>query len=53
MAICQFLSAIIGVTVGFNHTHLNAAGESRSNNIAAVNAQIALIANIIFLLASN
>lgn len=53
MLICQFLVAIIGVTVGFNKTHLNAAGESRSNNISAVNAQIAFIAIFIFFFAST
>jgi sugar porter (SP) family MFS transporter len=53
MLICQFLVAIIGVTAGFNHTHLNAAGESRANNISAVNAQIAFIAIFIFFFAST
>lgn len=53
MLICQFLVAIIGVTVGFNKTHTNAAGESRANNIAAVNAQIAFIAIFIFFFAST
>ncbi|EHY60828.1 hypothetical protein HRR83_000594 [Exophiala dermatitidis] len=53
MLICQFLVAIIGVTVGFNKTHLNAAGESRANNIPAVNAQIAFIAIFIFFFAST
>ncbi|RMY48205.1 hypothetical protein D0863_15446, partial [Hortaea werneckii] len=31
MLICQFLVAIIGVTVGFNHTYENAAGETIAN----------------------
>jgi sugar porter (SP) family MFS transporter len=53
MLICQFLVAIIGVTVGFNHTHLNAAGDSIANNIPAVNAQIAFIAIFIFFFAST
>lgn len=53
MLICQFIVAIIGVTVGFNKTHLNAAGESRANNIPAVNAQIAFIAIFIFFFAST
>jgi len=52
MLICQFLVAIIGVTVGFNHTHL-VDGVSRSNNISAVNAQIAFIAIFIFFFAST
>ncbi|ETI26776.1 hypothetical protein G647_10221 [Cladophialophora carrionii CBS 160.54] len=53
MLICQFLVAIIGVSVGFNHTHLNAAGDSIANNISAVNAQIAFIAIFIFFFAST
>ncbi|KAJ9664682.1 hypothetical protein H2198_000028 [Neophaeococcomyces mojaviensis] len=53
MLICQFLVAIIGVTVGFNHTHLNADGDSIANNISAVNAQIAFIAIFIFFFAST
>ncbi|TKA72651.1 hypothetical protein B0A49_06614 [Cryomyces minteri] len=53
MLICQFLVAIIGVAVGFNHTHLDAAGNSIANNISAVNAQIAFIAIFIFFFAST
>merc|ERR1712230_132063 len=53
MSICQFLVAIIGVTVGFNHTYENAAGETIANNIPAVNAQIAFIAIFIFFFAST
>jgi len=58
MLICQFLVAIIGVTVGFNHTHnigLDATGMpiTRANNISAVNAQIAFIAIFIFFFAST
>merc|ERR1712072_1194683 len=53
MLICQFLVAIIGVTVGFNHTYENAAGETIANNIPAVNAQIAFIAIFIFFFAST
>jgi sugar porter (SP) family MFS transporter len=53
MLICQFLVAIIGVTVGFNKTHLDAAGNSIANNIPAVNAQIAFIAIFIFFFAST
>ncbi|RFU25178.1 hypothetical protein B7463_g11155, partial [Scytalidium lignicola] len=53
MVICQFLVAIIGVTQGFNHTHLNAAGDARANNIPAVNAQISFIAIFIFFFAST
>ncbi|KAF8549115.1 general substrate transporter [Imleria badia] len=53
MLICQFLVAIIGVTVGFNKTHLNAAGTAVANSIPAVNAQIAFIAIYIFFFAST
>ena len=53
MLICQFLVAIIGVTVGFNKTTTNAAGVSVANNISAVNAQIAFIAIFIFFFAST
>ncbi|KAH7130917.1 hypothetical protein EDB81DRAFT_905588 [Dactylonectria macrodidyma] len=55
MSICQFLVAIIGVTIGFNHTHPNPANPSTdlANNIAAVNAQIAFIAIFIFWFAST
>jgi MFS family permease len=53
MLICQFLVAIIGVTIGFNHTHTNAAGNSIANNIPAVNAQISFIAIFIFFFAST
>jgi len=58
MLICQFLVAIIGVTVGFNKTHSignTAAGAPilRANNESAVNAQIAFIAIFIFFFAST
>ena len=53
MLICQFLVAIIGVTVGFNKTFINAAGDTVARNISAVNAQIAFIAIFIFFFAST
>ncbi|SPO03263.1 probable monosaccharide transporter [Cephalotrichum gorgonifer] len=55
MLICQFLVAIIGVTVGFNHTHPDPADAEKTlaNNISAVNAQIAFIAIFIFFFAST
>merc|ERR1712144_128591 len=55
MLICQFLVAIIGVTVGFNHTHPDPASPdlSLADNISAVNAQIAFIAIFIFFFAST
>ncbi|KAK4569865.1 hypothetical protein LTR86_002834 [Recurvomyces mirabilis] len=51
MLICEFLVAIIGVTIGFNKTHTDAAGNTVANNISAVNAQIAFIAIYIFFFA--
>ncbi|KAG8158333.1 hypothetical protein KVR01_012094 [Diaporthe batatas] len=55
MLVCQFLVAIIGVTVGFNHTHTdpNDPDASIADNIPAVNAQIAFIAIFIFFFAST
>jgi sugar porter (SP) family MFS transporter len=53
MLICQFLVAIIGVTVGFNYTHPDANGDPIANNISAVNAQIAFIAIFIFFFATT
>ncbi|KAM3417837.1 hypothetical protein BST61_g6058 [Cercospora zeina] len=58
MLICQFLVAIIGVTVGFNKTYEipNPAGGdplTRAVNVPAVNAQIAFIAIFIFFFAST
>jgi len=52
MCICQFVVAIIGVTVGFNKTH-SVNGTDFANNIPAVNAQIAFIAIYIFFFAST
>jgi len=57
MLICQFLVAIIGVTVGFNKTHPAPTAAdpdaTLANNISAVNAQIAFIAIFIFFFAST
>jgi MFS family permease len=54
MLVCQFLVAIIGLTVGFNKTHVGPDGTTLyANNIAAVNAQIAFIAIFIFFFAST
>ncbi|BGP55018.1 hypothetical protein JCM8202_002191 [Rhodotorula sphaerocarpa] len=53
MLICQFLVAIVGDTVGFNHTHVDAAGNTIANNVSAVNAQVAFIAIYIFFFAST
>lgn len=55
MLICQFLVAIIGVTVGFNHSHPDPSDPDNSlaDNVPAVNAQIAFIAIFIFWFAST
>ncbi|KAH8129884.1 hypothetical protein LI328DRAFT_27969 [Trichoderma asperelloides] len=55
MLICQFLVAIIGVTIGFNKTHPDPSDPTQNiaNNIPAVNAQIAFIAIFIFFFAST
>ena len=53
MLICQFIVAIVGITVGFNKTHLDAAGATIANNVSAVNAQVAFIAIYIFFFAST
>lgn len=55
MLVCQFLVAIIGVTVGFNHTHPDPSNPEQAiaNNIPAVNSQIAFIAIFIFWFAST
>ncbi|KJZ76885.1 hypothetical protein HIM_03762 [Hirsutella minnesotensis 3608] len=55
MLVCQFLVAIIGVAVGFDHTHVDPSDSSKviADNIPAVNAQIAFIAIFIFWFAST
>lgn len=53
MFVCEFIVAIIGVTVGFNQTHLDAAGNTVANNLSAVNAQVAFIAIYIFFFATT
>ncbi|EGY21186.1 hypothetical protein VD0002_g9717 [Verticillium dahliae] len=55
MLVSQYLVAIIGVTIGFNHTHPdpNDAEKSIADNIPAVNSQIAFIAISIFFFAST
>ncbi|KAJ4180582.1 hypothetical protein FALCPG4_004089 [Fusarium falciforme] len=57
MLVCQFLVAIIGVTIGFNHTHPTPTEDDpdkvTADNISAVNAQIAFIAIFIFFFAST
>lgn len=55
MLVCQFLVAIIGVTVGFNFTHPDPADPKNNlaDNVSAVNAQIAFIAIFIFWFAST
>lgn len=53
MMVCQFIVAIVGVTVGFNKTTTDAAGDPMATNISAVNAQVAFIAIFIFFFAST
>ncbi|CAO3673513.1 unnamed protein product [Umbelopsis ramanniana] len=53
MTICEFIVAIVGVTVGFDKTYINAAGSSVPVNINAVNVQIAFIAIYIFFFATT
>ncbi|KAI8671888.1 putative glucose transporter rco-3 [Fusarium keratoplasticum] len=55
MLVCQFLVAIVGVTVGFNKTHPDpeVPDHAIADNISAVNAQIAFIAIFIFFFAST
>jgi hypothetical protein len=53
MLVCQLIVAIVGDTVGFNHTHTDAAGTIVANNTSAVNAQIAFICIYIFFFAST
>ncbi|KUI56515.1 putative glucose transporter rco-3 [Cytospora mali] len=55
MCVCQFIVAIVGVTVGFDKTHPDPSNPSNNipNNISAVNAQIAFIAIFIFFFAST
>jgi hypothetical protein len=43
----------IGVTVGFNKTHIGPEGTDVADNIPAVNAQIAFICFFIFFFAST
>lgn len=52
MLVCEFIVAIVGVTVGFNQTHV-VNGVTIANNIPAVNAQIAFICIYIFFFAST
>lgn len=55
MCACQFIVAIIGVTVGFDKTHPDPSSPDTgiADNVPAVNAQIAFIAIFIFFFAST
>ncbi|KAI5459633.1 putative high affinity glucose transporter [Mariannaea sp. PMI_226] len=55
MLVCQFIVAIVGVTVGFNKTHVDPTDSTKhiADNIGAVNAQVAFIAIFIFFFAST
>ncbi|KAF2153614.1 putative MFS monosaccharide transporter [Myriangium duriaei CBS 260.36] len=58
MLVCEFIVAIVGVTIGFNKTHsigTDSDGNAilRANNKAAVNAQISFISIYIFFFATT
>ena len=56
MLVCEFIIAIVGVTVGFNKTHNIIVGGKPTpiaNNVSAVNAQIAFIAIYVFSFATT
>ncbi|KAH8678230.1 general substrate transporter [Xylariales sp. PMI_506] len=56
MMISQLIVAVVGVTVGFNHTHPDTSsvtGGTAADNIKAVQAQIAFIAIFIFSFATT
>jgi sugar porter (SP) family MFS transporter len=57
MLVCQFIVAGVGMTVGFNKTHLDPTDpdgkKMLADNVGAVNAQIAFIAIFIFFFAST
>ncbi|KAM3579835.1 Plasma membrane low glucose sensor [Umbelopsis sp. WA50703] len=52
MTVCEFIVAIIGVTIGFNKTHI-VDGNTVADNLSAVNAQVAFIAIYIFFFATT
>lgn len=56
LILCHFLIAIVGVTVGLDNTHQEGAMRNNhweADNKSAVNAQIAMIAIMVFLFAST
>ncbi|KAK7223105.1 hypothetical protein V2G26_011108 [Clonostachys chloroleuca] len=57
MLVCQFIVAGVGMSVGFNKTHLDPSDpegkKMLADNVGAVNAQIAFIAIFIFFFAST
>ncbi|VUC24864.1 unnamed protein product [Clonostachys rosea] len=57
MLVCQFIVAGVGMSVGFNKTHLDPSDpdgkKMLADNVSAVNAQIAFIAIFIFFFAST
>ena len=53
MLLCQFIVAIVGDTVGFNHSHIGTDGNKTADNFAAVYGQIAFICVYIFFFAST
>lgn len=55
MVVTQYLVAIVGVTVGFDHVHSDPSNPTGTlaNNVPAVNSQIAFIAIYIFFFAAT
>ncbi|KAI8073028.1 general substrate transporter [Gongronella butleri] len=56
MAICEFIVAIIGVTVGFDKTHtvmIDGVATTVADNLSAVNAQVAFMGIYIFFFATS
>jgi len=53
MLLCQFIVAVVGDTVGFNHSYIGADGKKTADNVTAVHAQIAFICLYIFFFAST
>lgn len=50
MLLCQFMVVTIGVTIGFNRTHIDAADNTIANlnSILAINAPVTFIISFVF-----